>query len=242
MIFGTTNRGYSQRFLPAAPNWCITGMTGMIGEVKGKRQLTRLGLLQAQNPGLIDYSAAPEPPIPPKPTHLQSLLWENNYFDLLHHDIWNHPTLRLVHIASHATRINQVVHPDLIAHEALIWAGDERDLRSLTRLSGFVVLGGTRLVLSRGMYGVHDVCGVNAEYTPESALMWRRIGINKNSPGSDMENEDPWMHFDIDGPGGEIVTEILYAMQEKPKAMKVREPTNPPPSHPAPKPILFQRT
>lgn len=50
------------------------------------------------------------------------------------------------------------------------------------------------------------------------------IGINKNVPGSDMRTPDPWIHFNIDGPGGELVTEVQYAMHERPKAITVSFP------------------
>ncbi|ROW17103.1 hypothetical protein VPNG_01391 [Cytospora leucostoma] len=224
--FGITNRGFPQRILTAAPTWCITGITGMIGEVEGKQRFTRLGLLQAQLPNLVDYSILDlQTPIPPEPTPLQSLLWDGSYEDVLGDDIWNHPTLRLIHEPSHLGKPGNGVHGDLVPHEALIWARDGDDLRRLRRLSSYVVVENNRSTPASG--GVNegdilDVCGVNAEYTPESALMRRMVGINKSSRGSDMTSEDPWMHFTIDGPGGEIVTEVHYAMHDKLKAMKIR--------------------
>lgn len=216
-LFGTDKRGFSKRYLPVAPNWYMTGMTGMTGEIDGKQQFVRLGLLQAQHPELADYSILPEADAPPKPTPLQSLLWDEDYSDVLHHNIWDHPTLGMFQ-ANRVARSEDTIHRDLIPHQALIWARDERDLRSLRRVSGYIVAGST---YCDEIY-MDDVCGVTAEYTPKSALMRRMVGITKTSPGSEMTFERPWRHFEIDGPGGEIITEVQYAMHEKPKAIKIR--------------------
>lgn len=120
--------------------------------------------------------------------------------------------------ANRVARSEDTIHRDLIPHQALIWARDERDLRSLRRVSGYIVAGST---YCDEIY-MDDVCGVTAEYTPKSALMRRMVGITKTSPGSEMTFERPWRHFEIDGPGGEIITEVQYAMHEKPKAIKIR--------------------
>lgn len=219
-VFGTTNRGYPQRYLPVAPDWYLTGMTAKTGEVDGKQQFTRLGLLQAQLPDKGDYSVLPEPDAPPRPTPLQALLWDEDYSGMLQLSIWDHPTLELVYETDHSTGFEDGVHRDLIPHQALIWARDQQDLRSLRRVSGFVVVTGARL---GGETPTQDVCGVSAEYDPKSALMRRMIGITKSSPGAELKFEDPWRHFEIDGPGGEVITEVQYAMtQEKPKPMAMK--------------------
>lgn len=221
-LFGTDKRDFSQRYLPVASNWYMTGMTGMTGEIDGKQQFVRLGLLQAQHPELADYSILPEADAPPKPTPLQSLLWDEDYSDVLHHNIWDHPTLGMVQ-ANRVARSEGGIHRDLVPHQALIWARDQRDLRSLQRVSAanIVVDGTFSTPQAGGEIHIDDVCGVTADYTPESALMRRMVGVTKISPGSEMTFEGPCQHFEIDGPGGEIITEVQYAMHEKPKALQV---------------------
>ncbi|KUI67408.1 hypothetical protein VM1G_03131 [Cytospora mali] len=211
MLFGATERGYSQRFLSAAPNWHITGMTGITGEVDGKQQFTRLGLLQAQNPDFTDYVSRPEAAAPPGPTLLQSLLWDRDYSDLLQYNIWVHPTLRLTQADDENRR---ELDRDVVAHEALIWARDQHDLRSLKRLSGYILFGDTTSSLDARGDGIDipDICGMTAEYSPESGLTRRMVGVEKNCPGPDLASEETWENFEIDGPGGEFVTEVQYGV------------------------------
>lgn len=76
---GATDQGYTQRLLLASANWFITGLTELTGEIEGKQQFLRLGLLQAKDPTLSDYSELPEDSTVPEPTTLQSLLWDEDY-------------------------------------------------------------------------------------------------------------------------------------------------------------------
>lgn len=221
---GATDQGYTQRPLLASANWYITGLADLAGEIEGKQKFIRLGLLQAQHPGFSDYSELPEDNTPAEPTTLQSLLWDEDYSHLLGSPIWDHSTLRIICEPRHMGLSSTGTHRDLLPHEALIWARNSEDLHGLKRLSGYVVAGCPILVSNHNGFQerhVDDLCGIMAEYAPSTKLMRRRIGINKNEPGSDLKTPDPWVHFDIDGPGGEMVTEIQYAMHERPKAIKV---------------------
>lgn len=121
------------------------------------------------------------------------------------------------------------VPEEVLPLEALIWAKNAEDLRTIKRISAYVTEGGT--ISGTGDDGqsfsriYHDVCGARFEYVPDCKQPKRFVGIGKevwdDDTGGDWE-EDNMVHFEIDGPGGEVVTRVEVAMHENPKAMKVR--------------------
>lgn len=162
--------------------------------------------------------------IPQLPT-LQSWLWEDDYIKILTNPIWTHPTLRLVDKTStqHSIYLSCDVHDDLVPHQALLWAKDRRELRSLKRLSGYIIVGGNLSGSENGVQfrrPVHDLCGIKAEFSPEYNAGQRLIGIQKEEDGSEWA-ENHCSHFAIDGMGGEFVDEISFAMHQALKAIKV---------------------
>jgi len=173
-----------------------------------------------------DYSSILEDSVPeiPQPPPLQCLLWKDDYRNILSSPIWNLPRLHTSTDGLERPRNNTDVHPEMVPHEAIIWAKDRQELRNLKRLSGYVVIGGT---LSGSQNGVpytrpyHDLCGIRAEFSPEYNAERRVIGIQKERDGSDWFEEN-CVHFDIDGQGGEQIIGISVAMHEAPKTIKVK--------------------
>lgn len=209
---GDTSQRHMQRSFIAAPGWCITGINGTTGVVMGNLKLTQLGLVQAQQPDVVDYSAPlhhfPLPVLGP----LGELVWDEDYSQVLGQSIQEHPILRLMGSRSLYRKMGNL-HKDLICYGALIWAKDARELRSLRRLTGCIVSGGKS--------DIQCVCGVNAEYEPTTDVARRVIGIEKMGTEPGVKAPDLFEHFDIDGPGGEVVTELQLPRQAYPKALRV---------------------
>lgn len=121
------------------------------------------------------------------------------------------------------------VSAEMIPYQVLLWAKDAAELRQIRRISAYVVVGGT---VSGNFNGstwesrpVHDVLGLMVEYVNDYAEP-KRIGLlkEKYEKGELAElAEEHMQHFDIDGPGGEYVTEVEVATMSDPKAMKVSE-------------------
>jgi hypothetical protein len=134
-------------------------------------------------------------------------------------------------------------HPtDVLPYEVLLWAKEESELKRLTRISALSVEGG----ISRGYRDgretempTHDVLGIRAEYETRYWEPARTVGSGRipqlvdykahrseSTERRDSETEKPdWadeylVHFDFDGPGGEIITEIHVA--DEAKAIKLR--------------------
>lgn len=219
---GETTQSHMQRFLSAAPEWVITGITGTTGDVMGKLQLTQLGLVQAQQPDVADYSMMPyRTRLPFRP--LQEFLWEEEYSHILGQSIREHPGLRLV--GGGLLKSQGYLHRDLIMHGALIWAKDVGELRALRRLSACIVFGGKAMDRSEGgaplPRDIHHLCGMSAEHEPASGLARRTIGLEGAVSRAGLKCADRYEHFDIDGPGGEVVTEVEFSLSLHPRAIKV---------------------
>ena len=187
------------------------------------------------------------PPIPP----LQRWLWQSDMTDILGEPIWDSPGYRLVYGEDGDEELNNdsdsfwngqpEVHRDVVPLQALVWARDKTELRSLKCLSGY------QLGFEEDEY---SLCGIVAEFTSQSSQKRRTIGrtqegnyqasSNKHATGfkrgemgdfatmhtdSDISPlQNITLHFDIDGAGGEIITEILVARLTEQRAIKARKP------------------
>lgn len=155
----------------------------------------------------------------PKPTTLESHLWRDDCSEIYGRAIWEHPTIKVI-TSGHTRGLRAGVHDDLVPYEALIWATDENELRTLTRLSGHVTEGGRITSIFGESRPIHDLCGIRAQFGAMNDTPQHTIGIQKEEDGSDWKEKSS-SHFDIDGPGGEYVNEISFSLHE---AMKVTVP------------------
>lgn len=200
-----------QRFLSAGRDWYITGVSGTTGFVMGNLQLTQLALVQAEHPDVADHTV-PHRVRLPAPTPLGQVMWDKDYSQILGQGIWEHPTLRLVGCRNFLQSKSHL-HRDLVSHEALIWAKDVGEQRALRRLTGCIVSGGNE--------DLQFLCGVIAEYGAPTDLARRAVGLEKTGAGPSVTPTALSEPFDIDGPGGEVVTELELPVQDYPKALKV---------------------
>lgn len=153
---------------------------------------------------------------------VERYLWKEEYKSLLQSRIWEHRGITFIHLDPErlASREGTTAVPaDLVQHEALIWAKDKNELRSLVRLTGYVAFGGLATASSLPDVPMYNLCGIRAEFTDNRRRM---IGKLIESDANDWPREY-CVDFDIDGAGGEVVTEILTNMYSgRPVAMNVR--------------------
>lgn len=132
---------------------------------------------------------------------------------------------------------------DMIPQQALVWATDPSELKLLKRISSFWAVDG---LLNDGGKGIPDpdVVGLRVEYVKDVA--WggrtRHIGSGEPTPSHDTSNNHslescqlpgiqgsgPWhpsymTHFDIDGPGGEVINEVRLGVDGKAIALKTNK-------------------
>lgn len=207
-VMGDTSGCHMQRLLSVAPDWCITGMRGTTGFVRDNLQLTRLGLVEAQPPGLGDYSVPPHRLLGPRQTQLEQLSWDDDYSQVLGQSIQEHQTLELTLPREWYYPSTGYSPNSLLPHGALIWAKDAGEQRALRRFKGCIVSG-------RGFTGPAHLCvsGISAEHEPAADPGRREVVVNK-AVGL-------FESFDMDGPGGEVVTEIEVPKEDFPRALKI---------------------
>ncbi|KAL5348431.1 hypothetical protein ACLOAV_006914 [Pseudogymnoascus australis] len=143
--------------------------------------------------------------------------------------------------------------PHLLPYEALIWAKDATELRQLKRVSIFTTY--SRGLYTDGNTGTvrtesYTICGLGAEFVDEHNGGQRLIGVrgkieedklednillagppvSSTSPDTKMGEKkghgDFRIDLDIDGPGGEIITEVLIGCYQDESVTGFRVRTN----------------
>lgn len=161
--------------------------------------------------------------------------------------IWRHPSMAMQEFEMPKNHFSIPV--DMIPHHALVWAGNVYEMWAVRRISAFQVIGGWVRFRPEGQEEeveapVHDIVGMRVEYDArlDEDEQWvtspREIGTGGPVPMQDPSfndyrpacgfnpdpegrswNEENMVHFDIDGEGGEIITEVHVA--EEAKAVKL---------------------
>ncbi|KAF2119682.1 hypothetical protein BDV96DRAFT_642695 [Lophiotrema nucula] len=201
-------------------------LTGIVGSISSDGVISRLGILQTSHPSNADLET-------PATSPAQNLLWGPGSTHLQHAPMWNHPRINVLPFWS---REVTDIPNDMLPHHTLHWAHDESQLRSLKRLCAYVIVGGT--VSTTDHHGkwitrsVHDILAFRAEYhEPENSEAKRLVntligyppkqrGEDGSITGNQSFQEENWMQFDIDGPGGERVTEVQVAQHSKAVRLK----------------------
>ncbi|KAF2136701.1 uncharacterized protein K452DRAFT_312984 [Aplosporella prunicola CBS 121167] len=211
---GDTNQTYNRRALVPNDDYFVAGV---VGHISGSGTINRLGLVQCPRYGVhISTDSPGEPQIP----LVQKMLWKSTSTPLGFPPA-AHP--QLVALPYHEDpldryRIQANLPEDVVPAEPLIWAASEAELKSVQRISVYQLNDG------------RDICGAKVEFTPESGIPARVVG-NGVAVGTKSEDDaeigGEWQEqfvvgFDIDGPGGEVVTAVEVMHDEEIKAMKLR--------------------
>lgn len=139
-------------------------------------------------------------------------MWDDDYSQILGQSIQEHQTLQ-PREGSNLHETSGLLRHGLISHGALIWAKDVGEHRELRRLTGCIVTGGK--AANRWLYGV------SAKYEPTTDIARRVVGFDETGVSPDVKYIEVFESFDMDGPGGEVVTELEIPLESYPRALKV---------------------
>ncbi|OAL57354.1 hypothetical protein IQ07DRAFT_528128 [Pyrenochaeta sp. DS3sAY3a] len=180
-------------------------------------QISRLGLLQAPLPN------APPPSRSPTYTAAQKTLWSQNATGLPYNDrsckpIWSHPHYQ--HQAFPPTPLLHTAHDpnftdistDIIPSEILLWTESPENYIYLARLSCLQIVSDIVGIVptKTHKYGAAAHVGTGGP-VPAQFSKWAAVTGPRDLKMHDFLK--PWaeknmLHFDIDGPGGEVVSEV----------------------------------
>ncbi|WYZ38324.1 hypothetical protein EsH8_III_000238 [Colletotrichum jinshuiense] len=203
----------------------LYGLLGeTVGEV-GQEKFVRLGLLQAPSPDAVqwpsdtitDMEAFTALRVDP----LESHLWKESSARLEDRWIWEWKDcfyLDTVPLSMQLAMHSNEIHDDLVPKEQIIWATDSSDFEQIRRLTGWLRDSGEPAHLNRPPK--HELCGLRVEY--HGSTESRTIGITGAVNGKSWPERE-LIHFDIDGPGGERVTDIgVHFCLPQPPALLLR--------------------
>lgn len=180
-------------------------------EQTGKTTINRIGLLQARRPSPDDYSFIDENEdyamdFPESEQDFEKYIWRDDCSSIFGRPIWEQPLLRQ---PDKPEVVSDFVHPDMIPHEALVWAKDTNELQNLKRISAYIIPGDHRQIERNGAeitWRNPQLCGLRAEF--HNGGPPRTIGASDDE-GRTGERKGNYEHFEIDGPGGEFVNEVF---------------------------------
>jgi hypothetical protein len=228
---------HNTRALTVLPGMHLVGLTGQVALVcpyphhffypvltclAQNGVISRLGLLQAPRQGQ-------EPSDEPRYTAMQKTLYSNATIDGSVQTTgkipWERSDFRVKQ--SEYEERETSGHRHMMSHEFFPWAMNMNEYKRLTSITCFQPIGG-RVSCGAGVFDVPDIVGFSAEYTSEQSSS-RMAG----SGGPVFSQDKRWndglvsslaelnldgqfqpfdegsvVRFDIDGPGGEVVTEV----------------------------------
>jgi hypothetical protein len=220
----TPKAGFSRRVLAVSSGTDLIGIVGQIGEADkvncSESQpwscpvITRLGILQATRPGDEADEDSEEWEDDPSVPQAQKLLWLHGAAEIKVNDtsvpVWSHPAIRVLDFQFGEHHQGPDVPVDALPHQILLWGNEKAEAKHLRRISAFVI--------KDGHWPLASLCviGMRAEFEEGFEEVVRSIGSGRPSEQGDLEAEPEsldWkdenlVHFDIDGRGGEYVSEI----------------------------------
>jgi hypothetical protein len=197
--------------------------------------ISRLGLLQAPRQGQ-------EPSVQASYTAIQQALYSNvtSHNSVLMTDTmpWARSDIKVDEFEQSTRETSG--QPDMMPYDFFQWAMNPDEYKRLTSITCFQPTGGSIDNNRGGVLEVPDVVGFLAEYTleqssprvagtggpvPSQSERWNKGIVSSRAELNLNEQFQPFdtrssVRFDIDGPGGEVVTEVHVATDMK--AIKLR--------------------
>ncbi|KAK2755681.1 hypothetical protein FQN54_005830 [Arachnomyces sp. PD_36] len=229
----TLGRSGNSRAMLASDGRYVVGVTGEVGE---DGLISCLGVLEAPRPPNDDISL-----YAPEPTSDSSPILGTSSLPFARRQLWasHFPAIALkdkpyIHVLpQHGVDPVQDEFPrDLVAHEVLVWAKNGVEFSKVERISAYIC---ETVVTSLNSAGISEkkcanvVLGLRAQHIERYWEPKRYIGLRREqNEAGDLVHwpEPPLQHFDIDGPGGERVTEVETALMDLPAAIKQQLRTN----------------
>ncbi|CAM1510781.1 Fc.00g082940.m01.CDS01 [Cosmosporella sp. VM-42] len=194
-----------------------TEIVGITGEINDDGVISRIGLLEWPRPSSSSASESTirELSLP------QKLIWSRGHmitgrggsYDAV--PIWSHPSL---HVAPVFQASESDTPLDLIPYQVLLWTRDEEELGKLERISAFVAS-------PPDGSAPEALFGLRAEYIqkywePKRYVEIKPVEDDRDDPGD--WPDDQVKHMEVDGLGGERITEIGVAHGADLKAIMFR--------------------
>lgn len=112
---------------------------------------------------------------------------------------------------------------DLTPHTLLLWARNSEEIAKVGRVSLRVRTGGD------GTEQGNTVFGMRVEFVRRYGQPNLHVGHRKSDSYGNLKDwpDDQMVHLDIDGDGGEIISEVAVATADCPRAIMVRGLSNP---------------
>jgi hypothetical protein len=204
-------------------------LIGLTGQIAADGVISRLGLLQAPRPG-TDLQVKPR-----SYKSAQKMLWASSASSLAYsakecRPIWDNPKYRLRTFPFLSYELQ--IPSDMLPYQVLIWAEGASEYQYLKRISCFEVVSG-KSASSDGVRDMIDIVGLWLTKTHEhgkaphigtggpvpsqhpdfqSCKNPSELGLHKRFGAFEEAN---MRHFDIDGPGGEVVNEVHVSSDMK---------------------------
>lgn len=200
---------------------------------------TRLGLITLRNEELngrrILYDYVPKRQY----RRIDEVMWKDDGSWFFGIPYWSNPSIRISHcdeLGSLGHSWQTETHQQLVPQEALIWAKDVAELRRLKKVSIFTTYSHTSD--TRGVEAeVYCICGLGINFLADNTEDRRTVGIegkigtNGREAGLSIDglhilhrastklpetngNGDFRVELEIDGPGGEIITEVFLGYDQ----------------------------
>ncbi|RLL96312.1 hypothetical protein CFD26_105094 [Aspergillus turcosus] len=225
--------GHSVRRLSVSDKCVLLGLRGEIAE---DHTIIRLGLVECLDP-TQDETYPEEERMANAPLNVQilgrsvddipfvhRLLWSTEGFAIYHHDhdddspIWDHPDVHVLPLLE-----PQSDQDDLAPCQIIHWASYPRNIRRLESISAWVYTEDSVLPDTDAKRPVTNVLGMTAKFTKRGWEPGSHVGLNRRvatEKGYSFYNK--LQRFEIDGSGGEYITEVGVAADQSWSAIKLR--------------------
>lgn len=188
----------------------------------------------------LEYGKIPLPELP----GLGNITWKDNYY-FADQPIWEHPSLRFLfdwrHGESKGGRPDKFEHHFrsqlLIDNQALIWGQTAQELESLTSITAYVVKGPPSLLETFDGDGKNkskktwsneaEILGLKVEFSPDSGIASRAVGLEKNPLTGRPWTKSFARELEIDGKGGERISEVHWFCDGWRESARPRTPGQP---------------
>lgn len=207
---------------------------------------TRLGLITLCDEVLGNKRILDDHIIQRRHPRIDDVMWKEDGIRFLGTPYWNNPSIRILgqrqlgEIEGGETE----VHQQLLSQEALFWAKDATELRQVKKLSIFTTFSRTETANDVPVEA-YKICGLGVTFSEEHIEGRRVVGLEGKVEADDREGDHPTLNgphllggsdaklremngdgdfcieLEIDGPGGEIISEVLVDWFEPHRYLKV---------------------
>ena len=180
---------------------------------------------------------------------VDDVFWRDDGTRFFDAPYWNNPSLRFVeHFDLTDVEWDyRMIDKQLVVHDVLVWARSPAELRQLRNVSIFTTYAydfPQDRTENSPMLSAYKICGIGVDYAQGHPEGQRIIGLEGKvepnaqsehdladlkgppvSPGSDVRvgemkgNGDFRIDFEIDGAGGEVITEVFYGTRGSGRAV-----------------------